>query len=168
MLLHTLSPRLAPLVEYLDSLTGPADLKTLTRLLRSVDVTRQDLGESVHFLTDGYARNRVALTEWYELVTLCWRAGQSSCIHDHAGAACAFRVIEGTGYEQRFAQREDGLVEPTTARVLTQGHICAAWDTDIHQIVNRSGCDLITLHIYTPPLEKWNTYKAVEESSLPA
>ena len=162
MLLQTLSPRLAPLAEYLESLTAPAELATLTRLLGEVRITRADLGPSVHFTPEKYARNRVALTDWFELVTLCWLPSQSSCIHDHTGAACAFRVIEGEGIEQSFARNPDGTVRPISQRPMPEGFICGAKDADIHQVVNQSGRDLITLHIYTPPLAKWNMYELAQ------
>ncbi|MEO0715691.1 MAG: cysteine dioxygenase family protein [Planctomycetota bacterium] len=159
MLLHTFSPKLSPLVEYLEALTAPADLDRLVELLSAVEITREDLGTSVSFKDDCYARNRVALTDWVELVTLCWKPGQRSCIHDHRGAACAFRVIEGSGTEQRYELNKAGNVTPTTARPIPEDTICAAYDADIHEVVNTSDTDLITLHIYTPPLEDWNKYE---------
>jgi hypothetical protein len=41
------------------------------------------------------------------------------------------------------------------------GYVCAAEDADIHQVANMqaAGSDLITLHIYSPPIRKMNTYE---------
>jgi cysteine dioxygenase len=39
--------------------------------------------------------------------------------------------------------------------------VCAAEDSDIHQVANMQapGLDLVTLHIYSPPITKMKTYK---------
>ena len=44
---------------------------------------------------DEYARNLVLRTPHFELLVLCWRPGQHSTIHDHAGALNAIRVRSG-------------------------------------------------------------------------
>jgi cysteine dioxygenase len=43
---------------------------------------------------------------------------------------------------------------------MPEGYVCAAEDADIHQVVNMQapGQDLITLHIYSTPIVKMNTY----------
>ncbi len=44
-------------------------------------------------------------------------------------------------------------------------YVCVAGDEDIHQIANMQGAgedgggDLITLHLYTPPLSRINTWR---------
>jgi cysteine dioxygenase len=47
---------------------------------------------------------------------------------------------------------------------LTEGFICATEDLDIHQISNDQpeGSDLITLHIYSPPLLVMGQYSLDE------
>ena len=40
------------------------------------------------------------------------------------------------------------------------GYICAAEDSDIHQVnMQAPGADLIALHIYLPSITKMRTYK---------
>ncbi len=151
--------KLAPLVEYLDSLTKRADLETLQGLLESAGVTREDLKAVCKFKCECYQRNRIKATQWYELVALCWQSGQKSQIHDHASSSCAFRVVEGTVTERRFEKNPDGTVRPVETNTLEPGSICAAEDEAIHEVCNNeSESDLITLHIYSPPL-KMQTYE---------
>lgn len=153
-------PSLAALIDYLDSIRARAELSTLERLLRSATITRDELQSVCVFGTQAYRRNLISKSPWYELLALTWRSGHCTPIHDHTGSSCAFRVIEGTGTEIRFAATESGLVCPTGTARMEPGYVCAAEDSDIHQVANMQapGQDLITLHIYSVPIKKMKTY----------
>jgi cysteine dioxygenase len=153
-------PKLAGLIDYLDGLRARADLDVLSRLLQQATVTRADLLPACTFGTSGYRRNTISEGPWYELLCLCWRSGHVTPIHDHRGVSCAFKVIEGTGTEVRFEVTASGLVCPSGTADMAPGYICAAQDEAIHQVANMQapGQDLITLHIYSPPIAKMHTY----------
>jgi cysteine dioxygenase len=153
-------PKLAGLIEYLDSLTGRADLAVLSRMLSGIELGRPDVEPACQFGVRGYRRNTISQGPWYELLALCWRSGHCTPIHDHSGTSCAFRVVEGVGTEIRFSTTPSGLVCPTGTMAMAPGYICAAEDGDIHQVANMQspGKDLITLHIYSPPIKKMHTY----------
>lgn len=154
-------PRLSGLIDYLDSVTGRVDLNVLRRRLEETVITRADIAERCLFGLKGYKRNTISESENYELLAVCWRSGHCTPIHDHKGSSCAFRVVEGTGTEIRFEQTASGLICPTVVNAMEPGYICAAEDADIHQVANMqaSGQDLITLHIYSPPIRKMRTYE---------
>lgn len=154
-------PRLAELIAYLETLTGRADLAVLSRLLDGIAVTRADIDAACVFGARGYRRNTISQSPHYELLALCWRSGHCTPIHDHRGVSCAFRVVEGTGTEIRFRVTESGLVCPTTVNAMPPGYICAADDADIHQVANMQapGRDLVTLHVYSPPISRMHTYE---------
>lgn len=153
-------PRLAPLIEYLDSLSGRADLSVLSRLLGDMKITRAEIEPVCCFGAQGYRRNTISRSPWYELLALCWRSGHCTPIHDHRGSSCAFRVVHGVGTEIRFTLTESGLVCPAATNSMPEGYVCAAEDADIHQVANMQapGRDLVTLHIYSPPIQKMHTY----------
>lgn len=155
-----ITPKLRPLIEYLETLTGRADLDVLSGLLKKVSITRADIEPFCVFGTRGYKRNTISSSPWYELLALCWRSGQCSTIHDHNGSSCAFKVIEGQGTEIRFSVTPSGLLCPVVATKMDPGYICAAEDADIHQVANMQapGKDLITLHMYSPPIKRMTTY----------
>lgn len=161
-------PKLAPVIHYLDSLRGRADLAILSEILASLNITRQDIAGCCVFGQRGYRRNTISRSDHYELLALCWRSGDCTPIHDHAGVSCAFKVVEGTGVEIRFNPTPSGLICPAATNTMSPGYICAAEDADIHQVANMQapGLDLITLHIYSPPIAKMNTYTFAE--ALPA
>ncbi|MEX2217686.1 MAG: cysteine dioxygenase family protein [Phycisphaerales bacterium] len=154
-------PALAPLIEYLDSLSGRADLSVLEGLLARTPLSRADIEPACQFGVAGYRRNTISESPAYELLALCWRSGHCTPIHDHRGVSCAFKVIEGTGTEIRFELTASGLVCPAATNPMPPGYICAAQDEAIHQVANMQapGQDLITLHIYSPPIVKMHTYR---------
>lgn len=153
-------PRLAELIRYLDSLSGRADLSVLEGLLAKAEIGRCDIESACIFGRRAYRRNTISRSPHYELLALCWRSGDCTPIHDHKGSSCAFRVIAGIGTEIRFRTTPSGLVCPVETREMQPGYICAAADEDIHQVANMQapGLDLVTLHIYTPPIRTMHTY----------
>jgi cysteine dioxygenase len=154
-------PALGPVVRYLSSLTGRADLRVLAKLLEDVNVSREEIAPCCLFGQKGYKRNTIASSPWFELLALCWRSGDFTPIHDHQGVSCAFKVIAGQGTEIRFEHTPSGLVCPVQSVKMDPGYICAADDPDIHQVANMQGPgqDLITLHIYSPPIKQMNVYQ---------
>ncbi len=153
-------PKLSSLLGYLDTLRARADLKVLTELLTGLDVGRCDIAGCCQFGAKGYRRNTIARSDWYELLALCWRSGDCTPIHDHQGVSCAFRVVEGLGTEIRFVPTASGLIKPAATIEMNPGYVCAADDADIHQVCNMQapGQDLVTLHIYSPPIRTMHTY----------
>lgn len=162
-------PKLAALIEYLEKAEGRIDLDTLAGHLKDLNVTRNDFSDCCIFGTRGYRRNTISRNDHYELLALCWRSGDCTAIHDHKGHSCAFRVIEGTGTEIRFKVTASNLICPVETNSMPPGYICAALDADIHQVANMQpeGTDLITLHIYSPPIKKMNTYQFAQAVNSP-
>ncbi|MCC6659884.1 MAG: cysteine dioxygenase family protein [Phycisphaerales bacterium] len=154
-------PKLAGVIAYLDTVTGRVDLAVLSRMLGELPITRADVGPACCFGVNGYKRNTISESPHYELLALCWRSGHCTPIHDHRGVSCAFRVVEGTGTEIRFRVTDSGLVCPVTVNPMPPGYVCAADDADIHQVANMQspGQDLVTLHIYSPPIRRMTTYE---------
>ncbi|HMP57975.1 MAG TPA: cysteine dioxygenase family protein [Gemmatales bacterium] len=152
-------PVLTDLCAYLDSCTGPVNLDRLQHLLEAQPITRDDLAEFCQFGTTTYCRNIVARSDWYEMLCICWRAGHKSYIHDHHGSSCAFKVIAGTATEiictpTGRTRADQPLVRPVNVTRYPAGAVCGSASFHIHEVVNESarGEDLITLHIYSPPL----------------
>src|SRR3989304_8096891 len=146
--------RLSKLLHYLDNLTERAPIEALEHHLQSLDLTVEDLVQYAQFDKTHYRRNLVRGTSWYHLLVLCWKRGQRSPIHNHAESTCGLKVLRGIATETKFETTPSSLVKAVRSRDLREGHIAASQDADIHQISNlqADGFDLITLHIYSPPL----------------
>lgn len=164
--MDVLAEQLAPLVEYLNGLTARAPLHTLEKLLHSVRIDVADVADHVHFNPVNYRRNLVCSGPWYHLLVICWRSGQRSPIHNHAESTCGLKVLTGVATETKFEMTPSGLVKAVSSCDAVKGYICASQDADIHQISNlqSEGTDLITLHIYSPPLLRMKTYSLTDRS----
>ncbi len=151
---------LRALTEYASGLSARIPVMELRRRLEALEISAEDLAEHTIFDDSGYRRNLVYECEMADFLLLCWRSGQRSPIHNHAGSTCGFKVLKGTGVETVFNPTPCGQVVAVSSTVMKEGYICAAKDADIHQVSNLQapGQDLITLHIYSPPLRVMDQY----------
>jgi cysteine dioxygenase len=136
-------------------------------MLRGLRVLRDDVAEWTSFNEVGYQRVLIHRTAQVEVLLLCWQSGQRSAIHDHAGSTCGIKVIAGTATETRYEASPCGRLYPVRSRCLETGSICVNQDADIHQLANLAspGQDLITLHMYSPPLAGTRIY-SISETTL--
>jgi cysteine dioxygenase len=155
---------LTGLFHYLDRLQDRASLTELQTQLAQVDMDCDDVAEFICFSDRHYMRNLVQAGPWYHVLVLCWKNGQRSPIHDHAGSSCGVRVLRGTLTETLFEVAPNGHVKATISRDLAPGSVCASQDSDIHQVSNLQAgeADLVTLHVYSPPLMWMGTYSLTD------
>src|SRR5688572_30516840 len=71
-------------------------------LLARYAAAHADWRDWTMFDADCYTRNLVHREEHYELLLLCWGAGQKSPIHNHQGQRCWMAVLEGEISETLF------------------------------------------------------------------
>jgi DMSO/TMAO reductase YedYZ molybdopterin-dependent catalytic subunit len=161
-----MSAKLATLLEYLDRLQGRAPLTELTALLSRLELGCTDVADHLRFSDRAYQRNLVRAGRWYHLWVLCWKNGQRSPIHDHTGSSCAMRVLRGTATVTDFAFAPNGHVKALGSRDCPPGSVLVAQDSDLHQVSNLQAgeADLVTLHIYSPPLERMGTYSLTDRT----
>ncbi len=162
----TLPPALSPLVEYLDGLTERASIGRLRELLDESGATLDDVAEFAQFSELGYSRNLVCEGPWYHLLVLCWRSGQRSPIHNHAASTCGLKVLTGVATETVFEPTPCGQMKAIRSTDLGTSMVCASQDADTHQVSNLQGPgdDLVTLHIYSPPLIEMDKFSITGES----
>lgn len=151
---------LGELVRKLESLGGPADLATLEAWLGAADPSVRELRPYLRFDPGSYRRNLVHRAAWFEVLVLCWRTGQHSPIHDHRGSRCAVAVLAGVATELRFVHDRDGAMRAESFQELPAGSVTASEDEDRHLLANWSkpSRDLVTLHVYSPPLQGMQVY----------
>lgn len=152
---------LSELAEKLNSLEDIPSLEDLNRWLSRLELSEACLRHYRNFKSSTYARNRVMKNEFVEMLVLCWRPGQKTVIHDHNGSHGAVRVCEGILWETMFELDGDKTLRYKISHEWRSGGVTGAAVPDIHVLGNPevSGQDLITIHIYAPPLGKLNTYK---------
>lgn len=164
------SPATAPMVgpawrrlfDALDRHPDPAhmDRSLLVALLEAVPACEPWIDAAAVFSERGYQRNRLRGTDRYEALLMCWRRGQRSPIHDHAGSLCAVRVLRGTVTETRFEASPGAEPTPVETILHPAGSVCVSYDADIHEIANDQPgeTDLVTLHVYLPPLRSMRKF----------
>jgi cysteine dioxygenase len=96
---------------------------------------------------------------------MCWKNGQRSPIHNHSGSACVVRALRGTLTETLFEVAPNGHIKASFSRDFAAGSIIGSEDADIHQVSNLQAedADLVTLHIYTPPLIRMSTFSLYDK-----
>lgn len=152
---------LKSLVNRLSTLHQPPTLEQVDSLLEELELNAEELRPYRSFKAGNYARHRVFRNEYVELLVLCWRPGQRTPIHDHNGSHGAVRVCEGVMWETTFELDRDSMLRYKSAQQWVSGDVTDAAVPDIHQLGNPevSGQDMVTLHLYAPPLGVLNTYK---------
>jgi uncharacterized NAD(P)/FAD-binding protein YdhS len=136
-----LTPTLSALRDQLSRIER-ADGSTLAAAL-AAPVTFDDVRGFVSFGDESYVRSLIYKDPQLELRLLCWRPGQSSSLHAHGAAACAFKILRGTATETVLGDRD---------RVWAPGSIVEESAPRLHQVMNAGRDALLTLHAYSPPL----------------
>jgi cysteine dioxygenase len=121
-------------------------------LLNSLDL--QTYLPKARFEDSKYVKILLEQTADYEIFMICWKAGQSTPIHDHPEGGCWMRVVSGELEETEYAMPtvwKMGTHRLTVGDVgYKQGYVV------LHSI--RAIEDTISLHLYSPPRYKANTY----------
>jgi cysteine dioxygenase len=149
------------LADKLSALNAVPALADLNELVERTKITEDDIQPYLGFKEGNYSRHRVMKNEFVEMLVLCWKPGQRTPIHDHNGAHGAVFVHEGILWETVFGYDIETGLNYQSHRELRAGGLTGSEIPDIHQLGNPdvSGRDLITIHIYAPPLGVLKTYK---------
>jgi len=121
----------------------------------------------LHWSPTSYTRNLIYKDERFEMLAICWEAGQQSTIHNHAEQKCWMTVPIGRLKGQNF-----GVVDMDESR-----NYCKLVETDsfeladclsakveleepIHQILNLPEYSerAVSVHIYSKPFDKCISY----------
>jgi len=155
-----MSPALCELFAYLDALDDRAPLPKLKAFLQRCPVVCDDVADLLRFSPRTYQRIPLRGSDWYQAWVMCWRNGQRSPIHDHRGSSCAVRVLHGTLTETLFDFAPNGHIKATLSHDFEPAAVIGGEDSDVHQVSNlqAGNADLVTLHVYSPPLVFMGTY----------
>ena len=156
---------LRPLFDMLAGAASPVDLDTLSAAVGDLEVTADALGDAINIDTAAYVRTLVFESEHAAVFVMAWLPGQRSPIHDHAGSACAVRIVSGRGVEQKFTLNGDGTVSKQGGlSEVNAGDVVGSFDADIHAFGNAVSAPasprdiLVTIHAYSPPLAPTRKY----------
>ncbi|MBD3637527.1 MAG: cysteine dioxygenase family protein [Crocinitomicaceae bacterium] len=152
-----------------------ATIKTVEHLIRALDMCSGDYcvidimnqadipaSEFENYYTwndNHYTRNRIAKTDKYEVLLVCWEAGQESAIHDFDSHEAWIHPICGQLREERYIQAKNSneLIKVSSV-VLKKNDFSYMRDVGIHRYSNIYGARTVSLVIFSPPLKKIRVY----------
>ncbi len=98
--------------------------------------------------------------EEVEIYVVCWMPGHDTGFHDHDASAAAITVVDGAVREERLALT--GTVETR----LEEGDVVTIAREAIHRVRHTGDAPAVTLHAYSPPLDRVGTYEVAEDGAL--
>lgn len=134
----------------------------IAELLGEYAAAHEDWRPFALFAEDRYTRNLVARHERFELLLLCWDAGQESPIHNHEGQDCWMGVLEGDVEELRYCTPEEvvpGPLLPRDGKVFRKGQVAFIHDDFALHLVRGVGARrAVSLHLYAAPYPACSCY----------
>jgi cysteine dioxygenase len=145
---------------------GPVSELTNARLMQLTErlsISDELIESRTCFAPNSYTRNLVCRTGAFELLVLCWKPGHESTIHDHAGSLNAIRVHRGELTSRLFVPAAGrpagtGPVELLAEERVRPGGWTGVDRGGVHQLLNTAAADLVTVHVYAPPLKELVVY----------
>lgn len=152
------------LIQHIKQLDILLQREEIEKLLARVICNPNDYEEFLA-CAEPYGRISVVKSDFgvAELLVMTWHANQQSPIHDHFQSACGIRVLQGTMTETLYDFVKDDKVSQKTVKVWLEGEITTSEASlDIHKISNSNEAVLVTLHIYSAPLDPTKMRRFVE------
>lgn len=114
-----------------------------------------------------YTRNLIDRTDLYELMAICWEAGQASSVHNHRDQNCWMAAPVGKllveNFRTEFQDVEAGecRLQASDRVELTAENPCAVDPKEpVHRVVNPRDANerAVSLHIYSRPFDSCVVY----------
>jgi len=114
-----------------------------------------------------YTRNLISKTSDYELMAICWEAGQSSSIHNHDEQNCWMAVPIGRLLVQNYRVLSQEIEKGLSALEITDtleinpvGPVAVDPDCPVHRVHNPVEFNrrAVSLHLYSLPFETCIVY----------
>jgi cysteine dioxygenase len=121
--------------------------------LASLDLSPTDFQYLYRFSSDAYTRNVLAKTDDYELILICWEAGQMSPIHNHGFSQCFVRCLKGSMCENSYIYQNNEM-RFNAAQQVNAGGTTFIDESDVfHEFGNASHtAKAVSLHLYVPKI----------------
>jgi cysteine dioxygenase len=151
---------LAKLINVLKSDCCVINPARMQDILDRLMVTTEEAQPHALFSEKRYARNLVYKDGQFEIMIMCWNAGQRSSIHDHAGSLGGIKILQGELTECLFGRAANGMIKSLSSAEYAIEGARVEETSLIHQISNLQAGNgrTVSVHIYVPPLVRMNVY----------
>ena len=114
-----------------------------------------------------YTRNCIVDSEKFELILICWDAGQATPIHDHGGEECWVKVIQGEFKETIYKENEAGALHVVKTAVSRPNEVTYMKGfMGFHAFENVSNKKSMSLHLYAKPIRKCRIFHTESKTFL--
>jgi cysteine dioxygenase len=96
---------------------------------------------------------------------LCWSPEKESAIHDHPADGCWMKVLQGEAQECRYRKVGDGTLVCYQDVTVQKDDVVFIEDAQgYHKIGNPGRQPAVTLHLYSPPIQRCQTWASETDS----
>ena len=111
-----------------------------------------------HFNKKTYTRNMIYKDSNFEVLLICWSAGQMAPIHGHEGEKCWFKILSGSLEIYNYKIKTIRPLKLKKMEKITASSGYLDGPADIHSINNCYKNPVTTLHIYAKPYDTCDIY----------
>jgi cysteine dioxygenase len=142
-------------------------ISEIETLLAEMPVEEASLAPYLSWSRQHYTRNLIDKTEFYELIAICWEAGQVSSVHNHRDQNCWMAAPIGRlrveNFRVEFQDIEAGKCSLAASNTveMTATHPCAVDPKEpVHRVVNPREVNqrAVSLHVYSRPFDSCVVY----------
>ena len=125
----------------------------VSEYLNNYSISNENFNDYIHFKDEKYCRNLIHKEADFEIMLVCWKAGQVAPIHGHEGEKCWMRVESGALQISNYTLES---IDPLLLNMADQikgetGHLDGP--AEIHSVENVYSEDAVSLHVYAKPFQ---------------
>ena len=130
----------------------------VSEYLNNYSISNENFNDYIHFKDEKYCRNLIHKEADFEIMLVCWKAGQVAPIHGHEGEKCWMRVESGALQISNYTLES---IDPLLLNMADQikgetGHLDGP--SEIHSVENVYSEDAVSLHVYAKPFSKCDIF----------
>lgn len=128
-------------------------------IMKNIEIPYDQFEQYFFWKEEHYTRNSIIKNETYELLLICFEAGQDSPIHDYDSKEAWIHILRGNLKEEKYKKLDDETLERVSTVTLTPNDFSyMSGYVGLHRYINTFEGRTVSLHLYVNPLKKWNEY----------
>lgn len=136
-------------------------IKDYNKILKNFDFEAVDFGPFQSWSKKRYTRNCIHRDMNFELILLCWEAGQETAIHGHDGEDCWVYLLEGELEEVLYNIDEKEQLKQLVVQEVVPNQLTFMNDRiGYHKLRNVNKGRSLSLHVYAKPIERCRFFDA--------
>lgn len=146
-------------ISQLVSQLNQCDKSDIKNIIEKLHIPVLEFEKYATWNNEHYTRNCIARTANFELLLLCWQAGQETPIHSHNDQDCWVFLIDGSIVERQYKRSENNIPVITVTETMKEsGSYYINDEIGLHSLHNSNKKRAMSLHIYVNPIEECSYY----------